>query len=253
MEASAFSENNKDLLPDIDSYTALMNAYLTQQRSVLSEDQKSDGENISKMEHETPIVLTFAEKVHDLLIQMEDLSGVSDHYPPMSASGIIRRGPRHAGLRPTSHHYDTAIMAFTNASKGTTSTRTINSPYIAQRWLLRMETLAFDSQSGVTPSVDSYYHVMEAFAASGASHKLKASFLTQSVFDKLKQSTTLHPTAREYRLLMRTWCLSSSKEAAYKATGIWMAMKSSFESGVEEMEPTLEDGKMILKAWSKAV
>lgn len=231
-----------------------MNAYLTRQMKILSEDHMVDGENEVEVKRGTPLILTFAGKIHDLLIQMEDLSGVSDHYPPMSASGIIRSGPRHAGLRPTSHHYDTAIMAFANASKGNTSTQTINAPYIAQRWLQRMETLAFDPHSGVTPTVDSYYHVMEAFAASGASHKLcKASFLTQSVFDKLKQSTTLHPTAREYRLLMRTWCSSTSKDAAYNATGIWMAMKSSFESGVEEMEPTLDDGKMILEAWSKAV
>mmetsp|Transcript_14425 Transcript_14425/g.30278 ORF Transcript_14425/g.30278 Transcript_14425/m.30278 type:complete len:777 (-) Transcript_14425:48-2378(-) len=254
LEASASSENNKDLLPDIDSYTALMNSYLKRQINILTENQWSDGENEASVDRKTSSILTLAGKVHDLLIQMEDLSGVSDHYPPMSASGIIRSGPRHAGLRPTSHHYDTAIMAFANASKGITSTRTINAPYIAQRWLQRMETLAFDPHSGVTPTVDSYYHVMEAFAASGSSHKLcQASFLTQSIFDKLKHNTNLHPTAREYRLLMRTWCSSSSKDAAYKATGIWMAMKNSFESGVEEMEPTLDDGKMILEAWANAV
>lgn len=254
MEASATSQNNRAGLPDIDSYTALMNALLDQQNNLISNTEHIGNENQLNDDNGALNLLALAEKAHNLLIQMENLSGVSDHYSPMGSSGSIDGSIRNTDLRPTSHHYDCVINAFANASTVIKSNLTKNAPYIAQRWLQRMETLAFDQHSGVTPTVDSYYHVMEAFSANGASHKLsKAPFLTQAVFDKLKQNTDLRPTAREYRLLLRTWCSSSSKDAAYNATGLWMTMQSSLKGGIEEMEPTLEDGKTVLEAWSRAM
>ena len=122
-----------------------------------------------------------------------------------------------------------------------------------------METLAFDPYSGVSPSVDSYYHVMEAYASldNGAAaipaNKNRAPILAQAVFDKLKENTNLIPTVREHRLLIRAWSNSTCKEAAYKAMGLWMNMLRLFRAGDEEMEPRLEDGKMVLEAWSRAM
>lgn len=54
--------------------------------------------------------------------------------------------------------------------------------------------------------------------------------------------------------MLRTWCASSGhKNAAYKAMGMWMAMQKEFAAGVEEMEPTLEDGRLVLEAWTRAI
>jgi len=274
MQADAISQNNKDGLPDVDCYTALMNACIDEQRRLISdiEDEcdeiKSDVNATMPNEHSAESneqgavrIMALAEKAHELLIQMEDISGVSDHYSSMRLSGSMPTDLRNASLQPTSHHYDSVISAFANATTAAhdanyTSHLIKNAPFIAQRWLQRMETIAFDPHSGVKPTVDSYFHVMEACVASGttASKQCKAPTLAQSVFEKLKQNTNIYPTAREYRLMLRTWCGSSGhKEAAYKANGLWMTMQKEFRGGAEEMEPSLEDGKMVLEAWTRAI
>ena len=288
MRIYADSKNDKDGLPDIDSYTALMNALIDQQNHIIStiehgeignqsspSESESGGGSIdshSSMTNKQKAVkiMALAEIAHDLLIQMEDSSGVSDHYSSMRLSGFIESNVRNKSLRPTSHHYDSVISAFANATTAAHTTHYAshlakNAPYIAQRWLQRMETLAFDPHSGVTPTVESYHRVMEACAASGSSSgtpfstasfsnkQSKAAVLTQAIFDKLKENTNVRPTAREYKLLLRTWCGSSCKDAAFKATGLWMTMQKSLRWGIEEMEPSLDDGKMVLKAWSKAM
>ncbi|KAL9188816.1 hypothetical protein ACHAXT_007194 [Thalassiosira profunda] len=277
MQSDAVSQNNAEGFPDIDSYTALMNACIDEQRRLISaiEDEtheiEMDANATMPNEHGTEAneqgaaaIMTLSEKAHDLLIQMEDLSGVSDHYSSMRLSGSMNTDLRDPSLKPTSHHYDSVILAFAHAVTTAhdthyTSHSTKNAPYIAQRWLGRMETLAFDPQSGVTPTVDTYFHVMEACAASdtaasATNQKSKGPVLAQAVFDKLTDNTTIYPTAREYRLMMNAWVTSSGhRAAAYKAMGLWMAMQKSFRGGADDMEPTLEDGKMVLEAWTRSI
>ena len=279
IQADAISQDQADALPDIDSYTALMNAYLDEQKRLISDIEVETDEIISDanatmpntscaetLEKEAVSVIALAEKAHDLLIQMEDLSGVSDHYSSMRLSGSVDTDLRNASLQPTSHHYDTVVSAFANASAAAhdthyTSHLTKNAPFIANRWLTRLETLShitrLEDLSAVTPTVDSYYHAMEAYAASDMkavpNKQSKAPVLVQSVFDKLKQNPNIIPTVREYRLLLKTWCESYGySDAAYKAMGLWLSMMRSFKMGIEEMEPTLEDGKMVLEAWTRS-
>jgi len=279
MQTDATSPNE---LPDIDSYTALMDAYIEEQQRLIStiesevNEIKSDVNatmpyiQCSKSNEEGTVTITcLAEKVHDLLIQMEDYSGVSDHYSSMKLSGNISTDLRNPSLQPTSHHYDTVILAFANASTASHETHYIsdvtkNAPFVANRWLSRLEVLSgvtrLESLSAVTPTVDSYFHVMEAYAASETStptpnKQSRVPTLVQSVFDKLKHnSNNIKPTVREYRLMLQTWCDSSlgNKDAAYNAMGLWMSMQRSFRNGIEEMEPTLEDGKMVLDAWTRS-
>jgi hypothetical protein len=274
MESNALSNHRIDVLPDIDSYTALMNAFIEEQRRLISvinlETSESDvkhHENLAESnEGETVTVMALAEKAQDLLIRMEDYSGVSDRFSSMRLSGSIATDMRIMSLQPTSHHYDTLIYAFANAATAVhdthyTSHLTKQAPFIAFRWLTRMETLSsltrLEALASVTPTVDSYFHVMAAYAAGDTTavpnKESKAPLLVQSVFDKLKQNPKVHPTVREYRLLLRTWCGSfGNKDAAYKAMGLWMTMQLSFRGGIEEMEPTLEDGKMVLEAWTNS-
>ena len=275
MHVGAISQNDNDQFADIDSYTAVLNGLIYQQTQIISSIDGERNEIESDLNATTPNQLSsesyergaaklmmLAEKANGVLIQMEDVSGVSDRYSSMR--GNVAYELRNASLQPTSHHYDLAITAFVNAATVARDTNysspaTNNAPYVAQRWLQRMETLAFDPYSGVTPSVDSYYHVMNAYASIGngnaaiPANKNRAPILAQAVFDKLKQNTNLIPTVREHRLLIRAWCNSTCKEAAYTAMGLWMNMLRSFRSGDEEMEPRLEDGKMVLEAWSRAM
>ena len=260
MHADAISKHNKDGFPDIDSYTALMNACIDGQRRLMpafedegnktTSDLLNTAATMPKNEQKVATIMELAERAQELLVQMEDISGVSS-----TRLGRIKPDLRNASLQPTSHHYDCVISTFANATVAAqntyhTSHLAKNAPHIAQIWLQRMETLSFDPHSGVSPTVDSYFHVMEACVAGATA--AKAPIVAQSVFDKLKQNTNIHPTTREYRFLLQIWCGSGHKEAAYKAMGLWMIMQRSFREGVEEMEPTLEDNKMILEAWTRS-
>jgi hypothetical protein len=214
---------------------------------------------LSKDEESAVRMAALAEKAHELLVKMEDVSGVSEELSSMRLSGVEDGGQvRMPSLKPTTVHYDCVIEAIALATTmareaGYTCNFTMNAPYIAQRWLSRMETLS-SNNPGVAPTLQSYSHVMEACSFISAINKQsKGPILTQSIFDKLKHNPNLNPTAKEYRLLLRTWSESNCKDSAYKATGVWMAMHGAFKRGEEGMEPTLEDGKMVLESWSRAV
>ena len=259
MHADAISQNDSDQFANLDSYTALLNEIINQQTQLIS----SIGDQSDYESNEIGTnVMTLAESANELLTQMEDISGVSDKYSSMK--GTVAYGLRNEKLKPASHHYDMAISTFVNAATverdtNYSSPATNNAPYVAQRWLQRMETLTSDPYSGVSPSLDSYYHVMDAYASLGngvaviPANRDRAPILAQAVFDKLKQNTNLVPTIREHRLLIHSWCNSTCKEAAYKAMGLWMNMVRLLRAGDEEMEPSLEDGKIVLEAWSKAM
>jgi hypothetical protein len=246
-QTDALIQNKKELLPDIVSYTAYMTALLNAQKQMIGSDQES-----------AVRIVALADKAHDLLVQMEDISGVSDKHSSMRLSGVAISELREPNLRPSTFHYDSIILSFAYATIAAqeanyTTNFTMNAPYISQRWLQRMETLALDPSSGIAPTVESYHHVMAACSATAMPNmRSKAALLTQAIFDKLKRNTILSPKVQEYRLLLRTWCASLCKDSAFKATGVWMSMQRSFRMGDEAIEPTLEDGKMVLEAWSRA-
>eukprot|EP00804_Cyclotella_cryptica_P007143 CCRYP_009707-RA/>CCRYP_009707-RA protein AED:0.02 eAED:0.02 QI:612/1/1/1/1/1/2/226/617 len=224
-----------------------MAALLNAQKQLIGSDEES-----------VVRIVALADKAHDLLVQMEDISGFSDKHSSMRLSGIAMSEIREPRLRPSTLHYNSVILSFANATIAAQAANystnfTMNAPYISQRWLQRMETLALDSSSGIAPTIESYHHVMAACSATAMPNRqTKAPLLTQAIFDKLKLSTTVSPTIHEYRLLLRTWCASLCKDSAFKATGVWMSMQRAFRMGDEGMEPTLEDGKMVLEAWSRA-
>jgi len=265
MQTDAITYSRVDMLPKLESYTSLISSFLEEQQRQ-AEESKETVESI----------MTVAEKVQQLLIHMEDFSGVSDRFSSMRLSGqsiATTTDIRLPSLQPTSQHYNAVISAFANAAQNTqqqhyASHLTIKqAPFIASRWLTRMETLSSLNRSSdgtlisITPTVDSYYNVMRAYAASETAgdnnnnsnnKESKTPILVQSIFDKLEQNPNVHPTVRECRLLLQTWCNSSNKDAAYKAMGVWMNMQLLFRTGDERMEPTLQDAKWVLDAWTRS-
>lgn len=260
--SDAISQNKIDLLPNMETYTAYMTALLeTQQKIILSLPSKDAIVQI----------ISIAERAHNLLVQMEDLSGVSDEYhPSMRMSGAMIESPsstimRQSNLQPNTMHYNLVLATFANASIAShdynyTTHFTLNAPYIAQRWLVRMETLSkVAATAAVSPTLESYQNVMKACSMVLPSNmnqkQSKSPMLTQAIFDKLRQNSNISPTVEEYRLLMQTWASSSSgcKDSAFRATGVWMDMQRAFRRGDKAMEPTLEDGKRVLQSWSVAV
>ena len=256
-QKDALANDDKGLLPNIESYTSYMTALLNNQRQFIGSNQEDAVANI----------VSLAEKAHDLLVYMEDISGVSDMHSSMRLTGVIdSNGIRQPKLQPSSYHYDVVLESLANACCAAhdahyTTNFTRNAPYISQRWLQRMETLAAEdlnhTDTTVAPTIQSYHNAMKACSVIAISNKQsKSTILTQAIFDKLKQNPNLSPTSNEYRLLLHTWSKSNCKDSAYRATGVWTTMLwASKREGEEDIieEPSLEDGKMVLKAWSKAV
>ncbi|KAL7532621.1 hypothetical protein ACHAWF_004189 [Thalassiosira exigua] len=268
----AASRDDPDGLPALASFASLLTAYVAEQERLLSElrssssdggpdlgtDGGSDGAAAAAVE-----AMSLAERAHDLLVRAEDLSGVSDAHSSMRLAGKIETDLRDARVRPNSEQYDAVVAAFANASVAAreakyTSHLIKNAPYIARRWLERTEKLALDPESGVAPTADTYYRAMEACASSGGGlgapdkHRSQAAALAESVFDKLRSNRGVRPTAREYRLMMRTWCECGRKEGAYHALMMWDDMQDLFRGGDESMEPSLGDGKAVLEAFTTA-
>jgi hypothetical protein len=271
MQTDAITYSRVDMLPKLESYTYLISSFIEEQQRH-ADESKEGGTTVES-------IMTVAEKVQQLLIHMEDFSGVSDRFSSMRLSGqsiATTTDIRLPSLQPTSQHYNAVISAFANAAVVAQNTQqqhyashlTIKqAPFIASRWLTRMETLSSLTRSSdgtlisITPTVDSYYHVMRAYAASETAgdnnnnsnnKESKTPILVQSIFDKLEQNPNVHPTVRECRLLLQTWCNSSNKDAAYKAMGVWMNMQLLFRTGDEHMEPTLQDAKWVLDAWTRS-
>lgn len=260
----SFSESSS-----IEDCTAQLIALKDEQTQALALLQNSTMEESSSSDEGTAesSIISMAENAQDILIQMEDYSGVSDDYSSMklidaSSIGELRH-TRNESLRPSALHYDCVISMFTNAASASLhcgrngENIAQNSPYMAQRWLERMETLALEFQSGVQPTLESYHNTMKSYAfSSGEGQKSnRAAHHVQAIFDKLEQADHVEPTSREYRLLLQTWANSSSwRYAAYEATGVWMTMIRHFRRGIDDagMEPTLEDSKTVLEAWSRA-
>jgi hypothetical protein len=251
----AISHNKPDLLPTMECYTSYLTALLNRQKQLDHSDKEA-----------TVRIVSLAEKAHNILVHMEEFSGVSDaqNSSMMNLSGTTTESQiRQPTLRPTSFHYNAVIEFFANANAAAqegkyTTHFTMNAPYIAQRWLQRMETLSLsdaNSSGVVQPTLDSYYHVMKACSSIAfMNHQSsKSPILTQAIFDKLKQNPNLTASSREYRLLLQTWSSSVCKDSAYKATGVWMSMQRAFRRGDKTMEPSLEDCKMVLEAWSRAM
>lgn len=107
----------------------------------------------------------------------------------------------------------------------------------------------------VWPSVESYNRVVEAWAFSD--EHLRGP-MAEGVFQRLKSScnTKTVPFLRlngdSYRQIIWAWSLSRDRRAAFTATGHLMKMLRKLEKGDEDMEPRLEDYRVLLDAWTRA-
>lgn len=71
---------------------------------------------------------------------------------------------------------------------------------------------------------------------------------SQSIFDEM--ITT--PNAETYRLMIRNWAWSGERRGAFAATGFLRKMLRLLEQGNTDMEPSLEEYRIVLKSWTTA-
>jgi hypothetical protein len=184
-----------------------------------------------------------AERAHAILTHMEQIYGLlakTDAYKNFSIS-----------IRPTSHHYDTVIQAWSKSCVGG-GFAARGAPQRAQHLLERMEVYALDSASGIKPTVETYNHVISAW---GESDEHLRGSRAHAVYEKIADGASvldIKPNRKTHCVMIRSWSRSEQKPAAFKATGHVMKMQEQLEAGVEDMEPMLEDYHMLLEIWTRA-
>lgn len=258
--------------PDVDSYTAVLDAWVERQVGLLEDlrggnDTKGgdiDGEAATCEEIRVRMVEA-AERADGVLRKMEEVSSLAASGENDDASSSSSSPLAAASVSPTSHHYDAVISAWSRAcSEGGGGIVARGAPQRAQHVLDRMEKLGLlgDAQqtplrgggTGVKPTVATYNAVLQAWAESD---DLRAAPRAQEVYRRFKEGGTanvlgIESDAETARIMIRAWADSSQKAAAFNATRHLMRMAQLLEAGVEDMEPTLEDWQRVLRAWAEA-
>jgi hypothetical protein len=203
-----------------------------------------------------------AEQAHALLEQM---------LPSLAANRVLPTQSTMDGTDPSDdlerrRHYqdfdfgaagrcNAVLAAWAAASRAgrkvrTRITRAI--PQRAQALLERMEASYRKqdvSETTVGASLDSYNLVIEAWAHS---HEHLRGSMAERIFQKMLSSSDARPNGESYKFIIWAWALSRERRAAFTATGHFMRMLRLLENGDEDMEPALEDYRVILKAWTYA-
>ena len=135
-----------------------------------------------------------------------------------------------------------------------------------------MERLALNNNMiHLSPTIDTYNTVLHMWSRSqehsltsmteSIMRRISGSYLSQgSTQTNISENFRVEPNAETYRIMIRSWsrvvndvALSKRKigNAAFNATGYLMKMQSMMEKEDSDFEPTLEDYKVVLGAWSK--
>mmetsp|Transcript_40059 Transcript_40059/g.58548 ORF Transcript_40059/g.58548 Transcript_40059/m.58548 type:complete len:860 (-) Transcript_40059:160-2739(-) len=269
-------------LPDVTSYNAVMNGWLQYQSNLVSQlllqqkDDDEDGKNDVDIKKEREAIVSdivkAAENVDLILTRIEELSSSSSS----ESTAVLPK--------PTLHHYNSAILAFTNCTSFRhneeeqsfsplmiPSSTARGTPQRAQRILEKLES----SPSLPSPTIQSYNLVIEAWSTSTEHH---FATMAQRIYDRLLHQNTesaatntgvagdVTPNLETYQSLIRAWCKSSNVHggAAHWATKILSRMLFKLEheknngnrkkkdEDIENIEPTMEDYRLVLECWSKS-
>lgn len=232
MEQKARQSSSDFAMPDIDSYTAVIDSYLACQAEL---DAKEKGTELRSG------ILRAAESIDGILQRMERAASSSDE------TGTTK-------IAPSSHHYDAAVTAWSRCVSRGPIWALRGIPQRAQAVLERMEALSLNRSSGVRPTVETYNKVIEAW--SNSTNEYAFAPLAQAIYDRMGRGPAAHldirPNDRTIRTMIRCWTRSDLKNAAFHATGHLMRLQELTEKGAEDMSPTLDDYLTVFKCWSKS-
>ncbi|GAX10809.1 hypothetical protein FisN_1Hh350 [Fistulifera solaris] len=94
------------------------------------------------------------------------------------------------------------------------------------------------------PSIDSSNALLQTWAYS---HEHWRGTRAQSIFD-----TMTSPNAESYRLMIRAWAFSGERRGAFTATGFLRRMLRLLDEGNRDMEPSIDEYRIVLDSWTRA-
>ena len=234
----------------------LFNAWILHQTDLLR-SYDSENPDVKQLRE----ICQAAEHAHRLLeFMLPSLSSRRNLSPPMDAIDQACNQIEEQGLYEYQDGIDAtarcnAVLAvWAAASKAGHQVQARVTRSIPQRaqFLLEQMELSYRKQDStdiiVMPSVESYNLVIEAWAYS--QEHLPGS-MAERVYRKLCNSDS-RPNSESHKLIIMAWALSRERRAAFTATGHLMKMIRAFDSGDEDMEPSLEDYRIVLRSWVSA-
>jgi len=261
-----------------------MDSWVIHQKSVI--DEQNEEYSLSQKQILSKIVA--AERIEELLYYSQKYQ--HDANPTNNTSDASVDGARSSPtLKLSSYHYNTVIFAWTRVlepssrilkeirelDKGTSNAFVPRGiPQRASQILEQMEKLSMIPGSSVKPSIETYNSVIKAWSLS---HEHRAASMAQSIFHKLARlpnrrrgynyyepinasdeyavssvsASDIDPNECTYKTMIRAWCQSNQKGAAFNATGYLFEMEDMWQSGHDIYQPSLDDYLRVLKAWSE--
>jgi hypothetical protein len=99
-------------------------------------------------------------------------------------------------------------------------------------------------QLPVPPSTESSNALLRTWAYS---HEHWRGTRAQSIFDNI-----MNPNAESYCLMIRAWAWSGERRGAFTATGFLRRMLRLLDEGNRDMEPTIDEYRIVLDSWTRA-
>ena len=141
---------------------------------------------------------------------------------------------------PSSHHYIAALKCWTNVCVAAHEAN-LQKSSLVRGIPQRTEYLALSMPK---PTVEIYNLVIQAWAYSG--EHLRGT-MAEQVFTKVED-----PNGETFQQIIRAWCWSQERRCAFTATGHFMRMMRLLELGRSDMEPSMDDYRILFEAWTRA-
>jgi hypothetical protein len=168
----------------------------------------------------------------------------------LAASELVEGGLRSGDKKVSPHHILAILRTWANTSEavrlaGLTTTKSGGWSGIPQR----AQHILDSYYTTIPPSTEAVNQVLKAWANSG---EYLRGTMAEQVFQKHLQGTKASPDGESYRNMIRAWSWSKESRGAFTATGHYMRMLRLLENGQIEMEPTLEDYRILFQSWTSA-
>jgi hypothetical protein len=186
-----------------------------------------------------------------ILADLRDRIGKICH-AALAASELLEAARRSGGDKKniSSHHILAVLRTWANASEAvrlaTLTNKSGGWSGIPQRAQHILDTY-YETTSPPTEAVN---QVLKAWAYSG---EYLRGTMTEQVFQKhFQPGMKASPDGESFRSMIRAWSWSKESRGAFTATGHCMRMLRLLENGQIDMEPTLEDYRILFQAWTTA-
>ncbi len=170
----------------------------------------------------------------------------------LAVSELLETARRSGGDKKniSSHHILAILRTWANASEAVRLAGLTNKSGGWSGIPQRAQHILDTYYETAPPPTEAINQVLKAWAYSG---EYLRGTMTEQVFQKhFQPGMKASPDGESFRNMIRAWSWSKESRGAFTATGHYMRMLRLLENGQMDMEPTLEDYRILFQAWTSA-